>query len=217
MTKALLPMNLQFFADPAPAAGGDPAPGASGAPAQGGAPAFDYEKLASLIQGKQTVAEDTVLKNYFKQQGLSQEEAAQAIQAFKQQKAQNQPDVTVIQGQLTDAQTQLVQAQAAARQAQLEGAATMMAVSLGIDGKTIPYVLKMADLSSAMDKDGKINDETLKAALNKVLEDVPALKPKAEGGTGFTQIGTGGNPSQQAQGAKQNQAAVATKKWNRFN
>ena len=198
MKKALLPMNLQFFADPAPAAGGDPAPGASGAPAQGGAPAFDYEKLASLIQGKQTVAEDTVLKNYFKQQGLSQEEAAQAIQAFKQQKAQNQPDVAAIQGQLTDAQTQLAQAQAAARQAQLEGAATMMAVSLGIDSKTIPYVLKMADFSQAVDKDGKINEETMKNALNQVLEDVPALKPQAKGSSGFVQVGAAGG-SQQGQ------------------
>lgn len=200
MKKALLPMKLQFFGDPSPAAGGDPAPGASGAPAQGGgAPAFDYEKLASLIQGKQTVAEDTVLKNYFKQQGLSQEEAAQAIAAFKQQKAQNQPDVNALQGQLTDAQTQLSQAQAVAQQAQIESAATVMAVSMGMDAKTIPYVLKMADLSKVMGQDGKINEETMKSALNQVLEDVPALKPQAKGSSGFVQVGAAG--SGQHQGA----------------
>lgn len=200
MKKALLPMKLQFFGDPSPAAGGDPAPGASGAPAQGGgAPAFDYEKLASLIQGKQTVAEDTVLKNYFKQQGLSQKEAAQAIAAFKQQKAQNQPDINALQGQLTDAQTQLSQAQAVAQQAQIESAATVMAVSMGMDAKTIPYVLKMADLSKVMGQDGKINEETMKSALNQVLEDVPALKPQAKGSSGFVQVGAAG--SGQHQGA----------------
>ena len=200
MKKALLPMKLQFFGDPSPAAGGDPAPGASGEPVQGGgAPAFDYEKLASLIQGKQTVAEDTVLKNYFKQQGLSQEEAAQAITAFKQQKAQNQPDVNALQGQLTDVQTQLSQAQAAAQQAQIESAATVMAVSMGMDAKTIPYVLKMADLSKVMGQDGKINEETMKSALNQVLEDVPALKPQAKGSSGFVQVGAAG--SGQHQGA----------------
>ena len=184
---------------------------------QGQAPVFDYEKLASLIQGKQTVAEDTVLKNYFKQQGLSQEEASQAIQAFKQQKAASQPDVNALQGQLTDAQNQVALAQAAAKQAQLESAAMMMAVSLGIEAKTIPYVLKMADLSGSIDKDGKINEETLKGALNKVLEDVPALKTQAQEPGGFKQIGTGGNPSQQPQNTNKNQSAVATKKWNRFN
>ncbi len=198
MKKALLPMKLQFFGDPSPAAGGDPAPGASGEPVQGGgAPAFDYEKLASLIQGKQTVAEDTVLKNYFKQQGLSQEEADQAIAAFKQQKAQNQPDVNALQGQLTDAQTQLSQAQAAAQQAQIESAATVMAVSMGMDAKTIPYVLKMADLSKVMGQDGKINEETIKSALNQVLEDVPALKPQAKGSSGFVQVGAAGNGQHQ--------------------
>lgn len=28
-------------------------------------PSFDYDKLASLITGKQSVTEDTVLKSYF--------------------------------------------------------------------------------------------------------------------------------------------------------
>lgn len=55
----------------------------------------------------------------------------------------------------------------------------MASVELGIDAKTIPYVLKMADLSQVVGQDGKINDEILKAALNKVLEDVPGLKPQA--------------------------------------
>lgn len=181
-------------------------------------PAIDYDKIQQMLEGTLRAKEDTALKAYFKQQGLSQEEATQAIQAFKQQKAANQPDVGALQGQLTDAQTQMAQAQAAARQAQLENAATMAAIGLGIDAKTIPYILKLADLSNSMDKDGKINEETLKGALNKVLEDVPALKSQAQEAGGFQQIGTGGNPSQrQQQNTVKNQPAVATKKWNRFN
>ena len=72
----------------------------------------------------------------------------------------------------------------------------MMAVSLGVEAKTIPYVLKMADFSQVTGEDGKINEETLKAAVNKVLEDIPALKPQTGGKTGFSQVGTGGNPTQ---------------------
>ena len=56
-------------------------------------PAIDYEKIASIVEGKQKVAEDTVLKNYFKNQGLTGEEMAQAISSFKSQKASAQPDV----------------------------------------------------------------------------------------------------------------------------
>lgn len=160
-------------------------------PAQATAPVVDYAKIQQMLEGTLSAKEDTALKAYFKQQGLSQEEMDQAIAAFKQQKAAQQPDVNAIQQQLT-------QAQAIAQQAQLQSAATMAAVSLGIDAKTIPYVLKMADLNQTMGQDGKVNEEALKTALNEVLEDIPALKPQAAGTTGFVQVGaaSGGQTQQ---------------------
>ena len=216
-----VPMNLQKFAEGGSGDGGAAgASGADGGTSPAGAqqtPQFDYDKLASLIAGKQTVTEETVLKGYFKQQGLSKEQMDQAIASFKQQQAANQPDVDGMQNQITETQNQLTVAQAAAQAAKVETAATMMAVSLGLDAKTIPYVLKMADLSQVVGQDGKINEETLKTALNTVLEAVPALKPQADGKTGFTQIGTGGNPAQHPQQTTANQTAVPTKRWNRFN
>ena len=192
MKNKMLPMNLQLFAEPAgngtqPTTGSQESQGAVGAAQQ--APQFDYDKLASLIAGKQTVTEETVLKGYFKQQGLSKEQMEQAIAAFKEQQAANTPDVNAIQAQLA-------QAQATAQKAIVESAATMAAVGMGIDAKTIPYVLKMADLSQIIGQDGKINDETLKNALDKVLEDVPALKPQASGSTGFVQVGASGTGQQ---------------------
>ena len=178
------------------ATGAAPATGAATPPATPPAaavtpPEFDYDKLAQLVAGKQTVTEESVLKGYFKQQGLSKEQMDQAIAAYKQQQAANQPDVAAIQ-------QQAVQAQAAAQQAMLDKEATLAAIGLGLDAKTIPYVLKMADLSQVMGQDGKINEETLKTALNKVLEDVPALKPQASGSTGFILVGaaSGGQTQQ---------------------
>lgn len=188
-------MNLRLFGhDPAGGGGTDPAAGSQsqGASQQqnpAAAPEFDYEKLAQLVAGKQTVTEESVLKGYFKQQGLSKEQLDQAIAAFKQQQAASQPDVAAIQ-------QQAVQAQALAQQAMLDKEATLAAIGLGIDAKTIPYVLKMADLNQAMGQDGKINEETLKNALNKVLEDVPALKPQAVGTTGFVQVGAASGQQQ---------------------
>ena len=171
-------------------------------------PAIDYGKIQQMLDGTLAAKEDTALKAYFRQQGLSQQEVEQAISAFKEQKAANQPDV---------AQAQLAASQKAVQSAQVETAATMIAVSLGIDAKTIPYVLKMADFSQVIGQDGKINEETLKTAVNKVLEDIPALKPQADGKTGFTQIGTGGNPAQHPQQTTTNQPTVPTKRWNRWN
>ena len=57
-----------------------------------------------MLDGTLAAKEDTALKAYFKQQGLSQQEVEQAIAAFKQQKAANTPDVGAMQNQLTQAQ-----------------------------------------------------------------------------------------------------------------
>lgn len=173
---------------------------------QASVPAIDYGKIQQMLDGTLAAKEDTALKAYFKQQGLSQQEVEQAITAFKQQKAANTPDVGAMQ-------TQLTQAQAEARQAQIQSAAVLAAVSLGIDAKTIPYILKMADLSQTVGQDGKVNEENLKAALNKVLEDVPALKPQVSGTTGFIQVGAASSGTgQQANQADQLSSIFGNKK-----
>lgn len=183
-------MNLQLFAEPEEGGTGPEGNGNQQQNQQPQAPQFDYDKLASLISGKQTVTEESVLKGYFKQQGLSKEQMDQAIAAFKQQQAANTPDVGAIQ-------TQLTQAQSALQQSKIENAAILQAIGLGIEAKNVPYVLKMADLSHVVREDGKLNEETLKSALNKVLEDVPALKTQAPGTTGF-RLGASGSGSPQS-------------------
>lgn len=193
MQRNKLPMNLQFFAE-----GGEGGAGGEGTNQQQTqqvqTPQFDYEKLASLITGKQSVTEDTVLKNYFKQQGLTEDEIKQAISSFKEQKAANQPDVTALQQQTTLAQQQ-------AQQAFIERDAYLLSGELGIDLKTMPYLLKLADLSAVV-TDGKVDQEKLKGALNKVLEDVPQLKQQTTQSTGFR---FGANEEQNTNGSVDDQ------------
>ena len=189
----LLPMKLQLFAE-----GGTG--GESGSEGQARndqstqqnaeqrteTPTFDYEKLAGIISGKQTEAEGTILKNYFKQQGLSKEEADQAIAAFKAEKVKNTPDINALQTQLTEAKR-------ATEQAMIEKEAMIAALGLGLDVKAAPYVIKLADLGNVIGQDGKIDTENVKKALNKVLEDVPQLKTNAQATGGFRIGGQGEN------------------------
>lgn len=171
------------------------------------APAFDYDKLASLITGKQSVTEDTVLKSYFKEQGLSADEMKEAIGAFKKQKAKNTPDFAKMQSEVESANN-------AKLMAEVNQSATLEAVKQGVDIATVPYVLKIADFSKAV-TDGKVNAEKLTEAVKKVLDDIPALKGKpAENGTGVKKIGGDGNGTSDGTKPKVN---VPTKKWNRFN
>ena len=184
----------------------EPTPAPQGTP-QGNAPAFDYDKLASLITGKQSVTEDTVLKSYFKEQGLSADEMKEAIGAFKKQKAKNTPDFAKMQSEVESTNN-------AKLMAEVNQSATLEAVKQGVDIATVPYVLKIADFSKAV-TDGKVNAEKLTEAVKKVLDDIPALKGKpAENGTGVKKIGGDGNGTSDGTKPKAN---VPTKKWNRFN
>lgn len=170
---------------------------------------IDYDRIQQMLDGTLQAKERTALKKYFEQQGLTPEQAQQAIDDFKAHQAAKTPDTAALQ-------TQLTQAQAVAQKVVIENAATMQAVQLGIDVKNIPYVLKLVDLSQVAGQDGKINEETLKAAINKVLEDVPALKKQENATAGFTQVDTTGAQTG-AGSAQNNPQQVATKRWNRFN
>lgn len=83
---------------------GDPAQQQNQTNQQTGAPAIDYSKIQQMLEGTLAAKEDTALKAYFKQQGLSQQEVEQAIETFKQQKAANTPDVGAMRVQVTQAQ-----------------------------------------------------------------------------------------------------------------
>lgn len=172
-------------------------------------PQIDYDKLSDLIAGKQTVAEDKVLRGYFKQQGLSEEQMASAIADYKEKQKANEPDVVALQQNVESAE-------AAARQAMIERDSYLLADELGLDIKSMPYIMKLADVSAVIGDDGTVDSEKLKEAINKVLEDVPQLKPNKDDVSkgGFHPIGGSGGSGA---GDNKPQPAVASKPWNRFN
>jgi|GEM_PF-99829 len=177
-------------------------------------PEFDYEKLASIIAGKSSVTEEKVLKGYFEKQGLSKDEVQAAIAAFKEQKAQNTPDVAAVQQQLTQEQAATQKAQQEALEANIKIEAIQLCGDLGVDTATMMYMIKLADMGEVV-TEGKIDTEKLKAALAKVLEDLPQLKPQQEQPqSGFRQIGNAGT---QQQGQQVQTPNVPSKKWNRWN
>lgn len=195
-----LPINLQFFAEGGDGNGDQNAGSNNNGQAgqQGGqnnqqAAGIDYDKIQSMLDTATAKKENAVLKSYFQQQGLSEEEVSQAIATFKQNKQQQ---VEQQQNANASLQNEVAAAQKDAEQARIELTATKVAVELGINVKTLQYVLKMADFSKAKDADGKISEDNIKASLEQVIKDVPALKPSTENNSGF-QIGApAGNNNQ---------------------
>lgn len=195
-----LPINLQFFAEGGDGNGDQNAGNNNNGQVgqQGGqnnqqAAGVDYDRLQEMINTATAKKENAVIKDYFMQQGLSENELHQAIAAFKQNKEQQASEQQNVNANL---QNELTAAKQLAEQAQVELTATKVAVELGINVKTLQYVLKMADFSKAKDADGKISEDNIKASLEQVIKDVPALKPSTENNSGF-QIGApAGNNNQ---------------------
>lgn len=175
--------------------------------AQPAAPAVDMDKLADILDKKLSVTEKGVMKSYFEQQGLSPEEANQAVEQFKagRQQAREQ------QGKaLTEARQALQSAQAELARMRLENEGRRQAAALGLDEKGADYALRLADLSKAQGQDGAVSGDAVKAALEQVLKDIPALAPRNEGG--FRDVGLPSADQPAATAAPQN-----TRRWNRFN
>ncbi len=169
--------------------GDDGGAGGSGGDKGGKGPVtFTADQLAEIsrmLAGGAEAKENKTLQSYFKQQGMSEDEVSEAIKAYKAQRDASKPDVDKLSGDLEKA-TKAVTGE------RIRNAALMMTDDLGVNVRTMGYIIKMADLSAVTDKDGNVDNEKLKTALNKVLEDLPQLKPTSANRGGIRKIGADG-------------------------
>ncbi len=149
--------------------------------------AIDYEKIQAIVEGRNAKTEDSILKSYFQQQGLSADEMKTAIEDFKTTKAQKAQQASLNEQKIQNENATL---RAQIQQMKVNEAANKCALEIGVDPKTIPYLIRMADLTGAVGQDGKISEEAVKTAFNSVLEALPQLKGSSQqDNTGFQKIG----------------------------
>lgn len=107
--------NLQLFAD-----GGESGTGAAGAGAgtagngngsQGNAgnatATYSYEQAEQIAQARADRAEKAALADFFKRQGMSEDEVTAALADFKAKKAAQQPNVSAVEKQRDEALAQV--------------------------------------------------------------------------------------------------------------
>lgn len=149
---------------------------------------IDYDKIQSMIDKGVQQKENAILKSYFEQQGMSEDEIKSAIgdwKAKKQTQAQEQTNT------LTQLQESNKALQAKLAQELLNQQAFNDCLDLGVDRNTIPHVIKCADFKDAIDDKGEIRADKVRESVEKVLADVPAFKGTAKDEKGF-KIGVGG-------------------------
>ena len=117
-------------------------------------------------------ATNSALRAYFAQQGMTEEEAASALAAYKAQKASEKtPEQLVHEAQQTaDSRVNT------AKQSLLQISARAAAAQLGVKAERLDYVLKLADLSGVeVGDDMQVDAGKVTAAVQSVLDAVPEL------------------------------------------
>ena len=149
---------------------------------------IDYEKIQSMIDKGVQQKENAILKSYFEQQGMSEDEVKSAIGDWKAKKQTQAQEQTSAFAKLEESNKEL---QARLTQELLAKQAFSDCLDLGVDKNTIPYVIKSADFKDAIDEKGEIKADKVREIIEKVLADVPAFKGTAKDEKGF-KIGVGG-------------------------
>lgn len=142
----------------------------------------DYDKIQAMIDKGTTQKENAILKSYFEQQGMSEDDVKSAIADWKSRKQ------TQAQAQ-TDSFNKLQESNKALQERLTQELLNKQAFSdcldLGIDKNTIPHVIKCADFTDAINENGEVNAEKVRASVEQVLKDVPAFKNSANEKQGF--------------------------------
>lgn len=151
---------------------------------------FDYERLANIISKRSLSAEDSVLKGYFKHQGLSPEEASKAIHSFKETK--------LLQLKAEQKKYQHILSENAKLKTQVLNTTIDLKVCefariIGISQEKIPFLLKLLDRTNSLKEDGTLNEGAIESSIKDVLNAFPEMMLKIENNTGFRQLGSGGD------------------------
>lgn len=153
----------------------------------GGKPDYDalFQKLDSILDKRS----GGIARSALKDNGIEEGEAQEILAAYRQQKA----DAAKQQADsLAALKTENQQLKAAALESRLNAEATAQAGTLSVAPESVPYLIRLADLSGAVDEQGGIRKEKVAEALSKVLEDIPALKKPTQQAAGFQPIGGDG-------------------------
>ena len=143
-------MNLQLFEDGAGAGadggqGNNTGSGNGGQGNAGGQATFSFEQAEEIANARAHRAEQSALRSYFQQQGMTEEQVRQALNDYRERQKANQPNTEKLQQERDDA---------LAKVAQMEN--EKLLTSKGVRVDDLDYVMfnvsRMVDEKTAFDK-----------------------------------------------------------------
>lgn len=205
-------LNLQLLAEAEENAAAEEASADGGAEDAGQANdgqdvGINQEEADRIAQARSERAAKAAVTSYFKQQGLSEQEAQQAFEAYKQQKAQQaeaeRNDLQALQQKLAGYEQQESQAMQLANKRLVRAEAMVQAMSLNIRPDRVEHAIRLADLTQVeIDENGRPDEAAIQAALQTVTREIPELLTRsADDRQGFKLGGPGQNKQTSANDA----------------
>lgn len=146
----------------------------------------NYDEFFSKLDAILDKRADGLARSALKDNGVDESEIADIVKAYREQKQNKANDQATA---LSEAQTQIAALTKQLNDRDINDAFSVAALELGVDAKQLPYVTRLASKDGILGADNKVDAEKVKEAINKVLEDVPALKASANANQGFVQVG----------------------------
>ena len=144
---------------------------------------IDYEKLEEMINKGLQVKENGILKSYFSQCGLSEDEAKEAIEAYKKDKENKakeaEEEVLKNNSEIAELKKEIETLKSAAQKEKINNAIQKQAFGMGLSEKAVNAMLKIQtfDLDN-----GAISEDKIKEGIENFLNEYDVFKPTAKNG-----------------------------------
>lgn len=145
-------------------------------------PEIDYGKIEAMINKGTQQKENAILKSFFEQQGMTEDEVKTAISSYKAEQGKKAEEQKIAYANM---QAENEQLKAQILQNNINAKATDIGLDMGVDKNAVAYLIKMADLSKVVNEKNEISEEAIKNAFEEVLKNVPALKASTNSNNGF--------------------------------
>ena len=145
-------------------------------------PEIDYGKIEAMINKGTQQKENAILKSFFEQQGMTEDEVKTAISSYKAEQGKKAEEQKTAYANM---QAENEQLKAQILQNNINAKATDIGLDMGVDKNAVAYLIKMADLSKVVNEKNEISEEAIKNAFEEVLKNVPALKASTNSNNGF--------------------------------
>ena len=146
------------------------------------APEIDYGKIEAMINKGTQQKENAILKSFFEQQGMTEDEVKTAISSYKAEQGKKAEEQKIAYANM---QAENEQLKAQILQNNINAKATDIGLDMGVDKNAVAYLIKMADLSKVVNEKNEISEEAIKNAFEEVLKNIPALKASTNSNTGL--------------------------------